>query len=219
MSSPASHQLQSSPSPPSSSRRRVSDLAVAADDWRADANRNLESVARAAVDWGVQHEGRIRDLETELAGALSNSRAVHNTLVEALSNIEGSRKRVDRALVQHIPHIYRELDLSMESLSKLQDRLPEIRAQVRAIRSAYDSGQSKAQLLVSDLKWKHMAPQDKLLRIVSSRDVPVSSREAALLRVAFALFLLVLTWQIGGALDGAYRAYRHRLVWGDKLIS
>ncbi|THG95581.1 hypothetical protein EW145_g7932 [Phellinidium pouzarii] len=212
MSSPDRQFLQ-----PSSSQRQFVDTVNSS--WHADANRNMESAALAAVDWGGQHECQIRDFESELASALSNSRAVHNLLVDALDTIENNRKRVDRALVQHIPHIYRELDLSMESLGTLQDRLPEIRAQVRAIKGAYVSGQEKAAKLVDELEWKHAPIQDKLLRIVFSRAQYVSSRDAALLRLAFTLFLVVLLWQLYGAFDGAYRAYRHRLVWGDKLIS
>ena len=57
--------------------------------------------------------------------------------------IKGNRQRVDRALVTHIPHIYKELRESMESLVDLQDRLPLIRSQVNAIRAAYESGRVK----------------------------------------------------------------------------
>ncbi|KAH8108351.1 hypothetical protein DFH11DRAFT_1691591 [Phellopilus nigrolimitatus] len=164
-------------------------------------------------------ESTKRAADAELAGALSNSRAVHSLLVEALGSIEGNRQRVDRALVRHIPHIYRELSDSLESLGMLQTRLPEIREQVRAIRSAYDSGRLKAQDLVTELEWKHAPAQDKLLRIVFTRAAPVAAREVALLRLVFALLFVFLAWQLVGAVDGAYRAYRHRLVWGDKLIS
>ena len=48
---------------------------------------------------------------------------------------------------------------------------------------------------------------------------PVKAGEAALVRILALVCLVVLFWQIGSAAEGAYRAYRYRLVWGDKLIS
>ncbi|EJD07693.1 uncharacterized protein FOMMEDRAFT_73016, partial [Fomitiporia mediterranea MF3/22] len=163
----------------------------------------------------------------ELASALSNSRAVHHLLVEALGSIESNRQRVDRALTQHIPHIYTELNNSMLSLQTLQSRLPELRSQIHAIRSAYDSGRSKAQTLQHELEWKRAPIQEKLLRVALARPgdeegmkkIPVKRSEVVLVRIVLVICMLVICWQLGGALDGAYRAYRHRLVWGDKLIS
>ena len=62
-----------------------------------------------------------------------------------------------------------------------------------------------------------------MFRLVLKPDsTPVGSvrrREVWLARVVLVVCLVVLVWQLMGALDGAYRAYRHRLVWGDKLIS
>ena len=72
---------------------------------------------------------------------------------------------------------------------------------------------------MTELEWKHTPAQDRLLRIVFTRGTPVSARVALLLRLIFALSFLLLAWQLASALDGAYRAYRTRLVWGDKLIS
>ncbi|OCB87808.1 hypothetical protein A7U60_g5132 [Sanghuangporus baumii] len=188
-----------------------------------EANRKLESTAQASVNWGVRHERQIQEFEAELASALSNSRAVHNLLVEALGSIELNRQRVDRALLQHIPHIYRELNGSMVSLSSLQDRLPELRSHVRTIRAAYDSGRNKAQVLTSELEWKRMPVQDKIWRVAFARGekegVPVRRRDVWLTRMVLVVLALLLCWQLASALDGAYRAYRHRLVWGDKLIS
>lgn len=107
----------------------------------------------------------------------------------------------------------------MESLIDLQDRLPKIRSQVKTIREVYDTGRDKANILLTDLEWKQSSFQDKCYRIIFTRTAPVSSLEIALFRLAFCLVFVLFTWQLGGALDGAYRAHRHRLVWGDKLIS
>jgi len=188
-------------------------------DRQSEANRKLEFAAQAAVEWGLQHEYQIKELEAKLANDLSNSRAIHNLLDEALGSLDGHKQRLDRALSTHIPHIYRELKESMENLVDLQDRLPQIRAQVRTIREVYDSGRTKSQNLVHELEWKHSSFQDKCYRIIFTRSAPVSSLEVALFRLAFCLIFVLFAWQLGGALDGAYRAYRHRLVWGDKLIS
>jgi len=112
-----------------------------------------------------------------------------------------------------------ELKDSMESLVDLQDRLPQIRTQVKTIRDVYDSGRSKAQALIPELEWKHASFQDKCYRIIFTRSSPVSSTEVALFRLSFCLIFVLFAWQASSALDGAYRAYQHRLVWGDKLIS
>jgi len=189
------------------------------DNLQADVNRKLEAAAQAAVEWGQQHEFQIKELEAKLANDLSNSRAIHNLLVEALASLEGNCQRVNRALSHHIRHINNELKESMENLVDLQDRLPQVRAQVRTIREVYDAGRGKSQDLVADLEWKNASFQEKCYRIIFTRTSPVSSLEIAVFRLAFCLTFVVFAWQLGSALDGAYRAYRHRLVWGDKLIS
>ena len=122
----------------------------------------------------------------------------------------------------------------MVSLSALQERLPELRAHVRAIRAAYDSGRAKAQVLTSELEWKRMPIQDKVWRVALLGGngsvkgngeggvgvvVPVRRRDVWLVRMVLLVIAAVLCWQLASALDGAVRAYRHRLVWGDKLIS
>lgn len=126
----------------------------------------------------------------------------------------------------------------MDSLTDLQDRLPQVRKQVKTICSVYDSGRNavgrigfaltldiadwherQAQDLLTDLEWKHTSFQDKCYRIIFTRTSPVSSLEITLFRLAFLLVFVVFAWQLGGVLDGAYRAYQHRLVWGDKIIS
>lgn len=192
---------------------------VDCEQWRTETNRKLEFAAQAAVEWGLQHECQIKELEAKLANDLSNSRAIHSLLVDALGSLEGNRQRVDRALTTHIPHIFEELRESMESLVDLQDRLPQIRQQVRTIRDVYDSGRGKAKELVSELEWKHLSFQERCYRIVFTRSAPVSSLEIALFRLAFVLIFVLFAWHLAGVADGAYRAYRHRLVWGDKLIS
>ncbi|PAV19664.1 hypothetical protein PNOK_0459800 [Pyrrhoderma noxium] len=160
------------------------------EEWRAEANRRLESTAQAALNWGNQHEYQIRDLETELENALSNSRAVHNLLSEALDNIESNRQRVDRSLTTHIPSIYRSLSLCISSLAALQSRLPELQQQVRAVARAYDAGRNKAQALARELEWHRTPTHDKFLRVVlphsgkGSVDAPpVKAGEAALVRI------------------------------------
>lgn len=47
----------------------------------------LEYAAQAAVEWGVKHEYQIKELEAKLANDLSNSRAIHSLLVEAMGSL------------------------------------------------------------------------------------------------------------------------------------
>jgi len=175
--------------------------------------------ALAAVEWGLQHEYQIKELEAKLANDLSNSRAIHNLIVEALANLEGNTQRVSRALTRHIPHIHSELHGALDRLAELEARFPLVREQVRAVQRAYEQGRSKAQTLTADLEWTHAPLTERLHRKLFTRSAPVSTLEAVLTRLAFLVVLILCAWQLAGALDGAYRAYRHRLVWGDKLIS
>ena len=194
------------------------------------------------------------NLQAKLANDLSNSRAIHNLIVEALVNLEvrticylpltpvssglppsfykffleklttikhaqSNTQRVDRALTRHIPHIHSELQSSLSHLLALESRFPVLRTQVNAVRSAYDKGRETARALQSDLEWTHAPLAARLHRTLFTRRAPVSALETALTRLVFLLVVLLCAWQVGSVLEGAYRAYRHRLVWGDKLIS
>ena len=84
---------------------------------------------------------------------------------------------------------------------------------------AYFLCDKQAGQLVTELEWKQSSFQDKCYRIVFTRSAPVSNTEVALFRLSFCILFVLFAFQLGGAMDGALRAYRHRLVWGDKLIS
>ncbi|TDL23607.1 hypothetical protein BD410DRAFT_142397 [Rickenella mellea] len=187
--------------------------------WQAEANKRLESAVQEALQRAKQDESHIKALESKLANDLSNSRSIHHLLADSLGKLETNRQLVDRALVDHIPHIYQDLHDSMESLLALEERLPERRAQVQTIRTVYDSGRITARELTTQLEWRQASLQDKARRVIFTRTAPVSAAEVAAARLAFCLIFILFVWQFGTAMDGAYRAYRHRLVWGDKLMS
>lgn len=151
-------------------------------------------------------------------------------------HFQGNTQRVNRALTRHIPHIHSELRGAIDRLAELEARFPLVREQVLAVRRAYEQGRTKvppffrllkqkltletqAQSLTADLEWTHAPLTERLHRKLFTRSAPVSTLEAVLTRMAFLVVLVLCAWQLAGALDGAYRAYRHRLVWGDKLIS
>ncbi len=77
----------------------------------------------------------------------------------------------------------------------------------------------QAKELTADLEWRQSSITDKGRRILLTRTAPISAFEIAIIRTIVYISFLVFAWRFGVALEGAYRAYRHRLVWGDKLLS
>ncbi|KAF8916307.1 hypothetical protein CPB85DRAFT_1290794 [Mucidula mucida] len=190
----------------------------------ADANafittNKLEAVLKRVSRQAAQYEFQMRDLETKLAENLSNFRAIDSLLQEAFSVLRRNSRRADKALTSQIPEITAELDDSMEALSELSETLPTIHNQVADIRAVYDSGRKKAQSLVADLTWLNTEFYERWRAIIFTSSSPVSMRWKVFMRFLFAVTFLVCSWIMWIALLGGYRAYRHKLVWGERLMS
>lgn len=156
-------------------------------------------------------------------------------------------KRADRALNVQLPRIEDDLDDSMETLTKLGEELPVIRSQVNSIADVYLSGHEtvslsllpfcqcmtdrlaavpdspfvhpQAKILVSELDWLNTDFYERWRRIIFTSTSPVSWQWKAIMRSLFVISFMVCFWLFWIAIAGAYRAHRHRLVWGDKLMS
>lgn len=77
----------------------------------------------------------------------------------------------------------------------------------------------QAQILVSDLTWLNTEFYERWRRIIFTSTSPVSWRWKVYMRLLFIISFLVCARLFWIALIGAYRAHRHRLVWGEKLMS
>ncbi|EEB86898.1 hypothetical protein MPER_15987, partial [Moniliophthora perniciosa FA553] len=118
-----------------------------------------------------------------------------------------------------VPAITQELDESLLVLNELAQTLPTIQTQVTEIRSVYDSGRRKAQYLVEDLTWLNTEFYERWRRIIFTSTSPVSFRWKVFMRFLFTISFVVCCWLAWIALMGGYRAYRHKLVWGERLMS
>ncbi|KII87374.1 hypothetical protein PLICRDRAFT_43006 [Plicaturopsis crispa FD-325 SS-3] len=179
----------------------------------------LDEAIKRASGRAMQYEYQMKDLESKLAENLSNFRAIDSLLQEAFLGLQSNSQRAERALNIHVPHIYKELDQSNEALTDLADRLPTIRTQVAHIHTLYDSGRAKAQHLVSELEWLNTDFYERWRAVIFTTTSPVSWRWKAFMRFLFLLSFLACTWMAWIVLRGAYRAHRHRLVWGERLMS
>ncbi|KAF9466093.1 hypothetical protein BDZ94DRAFT_1281112 [Collybia nuda] len=179
----------------------------------------LETALKRASKQAVQYEIRMKDLEARLSESLSNFRAIDGLLQESYSGIQLNTRRAERALQTQVPHINSELDESMDVLSGLAETLPTIQAQVDEIRVVYDSGREKAQSLMADLAWLNTEFYERWRCIIFTSTSPVSWRWKASMRFLFALSFMIGSYLFWLLLSGAYRAHRHRLVWGERLMS
>ncbi|KAF8239398.1 hypothetical protein L208DRAFT_1420795 [Tricholoma matsutake] len=179
----------------------------------------LEAAVEKASQQGLQYERQMKDLESRLSENLSNFRAIDSILQESFTGIQRNARRAERALQTHVPHINSELDESMKILSDLAETLPTIQSQVADVRVVYDSGRDKAKSLVSDLRWLNTEFYERWRCIIFTSSSPVSWRWKASMRFLFALSLIVCSYLFWLLLSGAYRAHRHRLVWGERLMS
>ncbi|KAG6890327.1 hypothetical protein C0995_009534 [Termitomyces sp. Mi166 len=174
---------------PSSSLESLLDRPVRR-DWPA----KLEATLTRASQKAVQYEYQMKELE-------------RNT------------RRAERARQTQVPHINGELDESLKVVSDLTDALPTIQSQLTKVRDVYDSGRQKAKTLVSELCWLNTEFYERWRRIIFSKSSPVSWRWKAILRALFAFTFVIGAYLFWLLLMGAYRAHRHRLVWGEKLMS
>lgn len=152
-----------------------------------------------------------------------------------------NRQRAESSLKQQVPQIQTELETSMDTLSDLKDSLPRTDMEVSHVRKVYKSGRDKvrylrscplsvvkahpdisngqATALVSDLTWLNTEFYERWRSIIFTSSSPVSWRWKIYLRTMFVVSFILCSWLFWIALTGAYRAHRHRLVWGEKLMS
>jgi hypothetical protein len=164
-------------------------------------------------------EGQMRDIEATLSRNLTEFRTYDSDMQQTIHSLRFKAKRVDRASNVQVPHIEEELEESMETLGKLGAELPLIQSQVNCIADVYLSGHETARILVSELDWLNTDFYERWRRIIFTSTSPVSWRWKAIMRILFIASFMACFWLLWIATAGAYRAHRHRLVWGDKLMS
>lgn len=137
---------------------------------------------------------------------------------------------------QQVPNIYRDLQESREALEDLGRTLPTVQTQVQDIHEMYESGRrkvrivtppnfpltlisSQGQVLVNDLEWLNTDWYERWRLIIFTSSSPVSLKWKITMRTSFVVIFILCCWFSWVALQGAYRAHSHRLVWGDKLMS
>ncbi|KIY49984.1 hypothetical protein FISHEDRAFT_57872 [Fistulina hepatica ATCC 64428] len=179
----------------------------------------LEQALRKASKQATQYEQQMKDLEGKLSESLSNFRAIDSQLQEAFVGIRRNTRRATRAMNSQVPHIAQELDESMKDLVELAETLPVIRTRVHDIKAVYDSGRKKAQALVQDLTWLNTEFYERWRAIVFTARSPVSWRWKVIMRTLFVVSFVMCIWLVWIALAGTYRAYRQRLLWGERLMS
>ncbi|EIM86955.1 uncharacterized protein STEHIDRAFT_147385 [Stereum hirsutum FP-91666 SS1] len=186
----------------------------------AEATINFDAALSCASGRARLHEDQIKQLEDRLSEDLSNCRAIESLLRDAFNTLKRNHRRAERdAIRTHLPHIDAELDKSMQVLSDLELRLPEIQSQVAHIQQVYDSGRRKAQELVQDLDWLNTDFYERWRIIIFTSKSPVSWRWKAIMRFIFAMCFALAAWFSWIALRGAYRAYRQKVMWGPRLPS
>jgi len=180
---------------------------------------NLDAAFESASRRAQQYEVQMREVETMLANDLSNSRAIDNLLREVVTGLQNTQRRSKTALSVTVPHIVHSLRKDSSILQGLDHDLPQVGLQVNDIRGVYDRGKEKAQDLMESLEWLNTPVPLRLRAIIFTPNAPVSPRWKALLRFLFALAFLACMWIAWITIRGAVRAHRHRLVWGERLMS
>ncbi|TFK53399.1 hypothetical protein OE88DRAFT_1655510 [Heliocybe sulcata] len=181
--------------------------------------RSFDAVVDRTLSRSVGYERQLKEFESKLSENFSNYRAVEGLLQEALTILKRNSERAKHAETRYVPRMEDQLTESEDILAELLDGLPKTRQHVKQIRQVYDSGRKKAQLLVADLEWLNLDWYDRWRKIIFTSSAPVSWRWKALMRLLFALFFVTFAWVAWIALKGAYRAHRHRLVWGERVLS
>ncbi|KAH9479368.1 hypothetical protein JR316_0007958 [Psilocybe cubensis] len=179
----------------------------------------IEAALRNHYKKNLRNEHLMKDLESRLIEDLSNFRAVDNLINEVYTDLQRTQLRAQTSLTQQVPQIKKELENAMDTLTDLGETLPIIDAEVSDIREVYDSGRVKAQTLVADLTWLNTEFYERWRSIIFTSSSPVSWRWKLYLRTLFVFSFVVCSWLFYISLTGAYRAHRHRLVWGEKLMS
>jgi len=179
----------------------------------------IETALKSVYKKNLRNEHLMKDLESRLTEDLSNFRAIDSLIKDVYISLQRNYQRADASLNQQVPQIKKELEMSMDTLTDLAENLPSTNAQVSDIRLIYDSGRAKAETLVSDLTWLNTEFYERWRTIIFTPSSPVSWRWKVYLRTLFVISFIICSWLFWIALTGAYRAHRHRLVWGEKLMS
>ncbi|KAF8809468.1 hypothetical protein BYT27DRAFT_7094370 [Phlegmacium glaucopus] len=179
----------------------------------------IESALKNVSKKNIEYQHQLKELESRLTHGLSNFRTIDTLLQEVFSGLQRDSRRADRAVNYQVPQIMSELDQSMKTLNELSETLPTTQSQVSDIRVVYDSGRAKAKILVSDLTWLNTEFYERWRKIIFTSTSPVSWRWKLYMRSLFIISFLICARLFWIALIGAYRAHRHRLVWGEKLMS
>ncbi|KAF9530435.1 hypothetical protein CPB83DRAFT_850918 [Crepidotus variabilis] len=179
----------------------------------------VELALKRCCKTSLEYEYLVKGLESSLSDHLSNFRAVESLMQESYKNVHRNVQRADRVSKVQANHIKQQLGDLDDSLTELADTLPTIQTQVLDIKQAYDSGWDKAQELVTDLTWLNTDFYERWRMIIFSSSSPVSWRWKVYMRTVFVVSFVVCSWLLWIGLTGAYRAHRHRLVWGEKLMS
>ncbi|KJA28078.1 hypothetical protein HYPSUDRAFT_34413 [Hypholoma sublateritium FD-334 SS-4] len=179
----------------------------------------IERTVRSAYKRNLQKEQLLKELESRLSDDLSNFRAIESILKDSFTGLQRTQTRAERALRRQVPDIKLELEESMDTLGDLAENLPTIQSQVKTIGSVYESGQEKAKSLVHDLTWLNTEFYERWRAIIFTSSSPVSFRWKVYMRSIFVASFIICSWLFWIAVTGAYRAHRHRLVWGEKLMS
>ncbi|KAK0488966.1 hypothetical protein IW261DRAFT_1442474 [Armillaria novae-zelandiae] len=179
----------------------------------------LEAALRRVSVQAAQYESEMKDLESKLSEGLSNFRAIDSFLQEAFTVLRRNTRRAERSKNRQLPDISAELEECNTMLKDLSQTLPTIQNQVADLRTVYDSGRKKARSLVADLTWLNTEFYERWRTIIFTSSSPVSWRWKAFMRFLFAVSFLICSWITWIALLGAYRAYRYKLVWGERLMS
>ncbi|EPT01058.1 hypothetical protein FOMPIDRAFT_1049048 [Fomitopsis schrenkii] len=180
---------------------------------------NLTSVYEVMSRRTLHYEQEIQDFESRLAINLGNSRAISTLLHEAKSVVEQHQHQTAAALETTRPHIEQTLAEDLAALEQLDVHLPRVEEELVCIGHVYDCGRVKAQELVTDLEWLDSPLTTRLRKILFTASAPVSTRVKALFRTLFALAFFLGVWIAWLTLEGAVRAHRQRLVWGERLLS
>jgi len=201
--------------------------------------RHLDNLLNNTSARTAQYERELKDFEAKLSEHLSNARTIDSSLRQVDAGIQRSARRTDRAIDVHVPHVNRAMDDALQSLLRLERTLPCTRDQVAKIRLIYDSGRVKVSALciipffmfgasrgyiqakgiVDDLTWLTTSFYDRWRMVIFTTSSPVSSRVKIIMRLLFFVCFMACMYIVCITTMGAYKAHRHRLVWGDRLIS
>ncbi|KZT09930.1 uncharacterized protein LAESUDRAFT_810261 [Laetiporus sulphureus 93-53] len=181
-------------------------------------------------------------LQEVLAGLQQNQRRTDLALTTTVPHIENSLDddlATLQELEEHLPHVGQQvvhirrvynhgrdkvrLRVHAESVSWHRPRFPsDLPCHPLTVFSSdlpLAAVLEQACELMSALEWLNIPVSSRLRTIIFTSNAPVSFRWKALIRTLFALALLACIWIAWITIQGAVRAHRQRLVWGERLMS